>query len=44
MSVTLRRKVTSYPEATSHLRRMSKLTPERMCPMCGADCTVAPQT
>ena len=25
-------------------RRMSKLTPERMWPMCGADCTVAPQT
>ena len=42
MSVTLRQNVTSYPLAVSQRRRMSKLTPDRMCPMCGGAWTVAP--
>ncbi|CAM5643454.1 hypothetical protein SGRIM128S_01054 [Streptomyces griseomycini] len=42
MSVTLRTNVTSRPRYSNQRRMMSKFSPERMCPMCGAACTVAP--
>jgi microcin C transport system substrate-binding protein len=44
MSVTFRMKVTSYPFFINQRRKISKLTPLRTWPMCGAACTVAPQT
>ena len=42
MSVTFRQNVTWYPLARSQRVRMSKTTPDLMCPMCGGACTVAP--
>src|SRR5215469_14668226 len=42
MSVTFRQNVVWYPLAASQRTRMSKLTPDLMCPMCGGACTVAP--
>jgi hypothetical protein len=42
MSVTFRQNVVWYPLAYSQRTRMSKLTPDLMCPMCGGACTVAP--
>src|SRR6266700_6964760 len=42
MSVTFRQNVTSRPVTFSQRTRTSKLTPERMCPMCGGAWTVAP--
>ena len=42
MSVVLRMKVTSYPVARNQRWSTSKLTPERMWPMCGSDWTVRP--
>ena len=36
--------VTSCPVWASHRRSTSKFTRLRMCPRCGADCTVGPQT
>ena len=42
MSVTFRQNMTWYPLAFSQRTKMSKLTPDRMCPMCGGACTVAP--
>ena len=41
-SVTLRQKVTWYPDASSQRISTSKTTPERRWPMCGGACTVAP--
>ena len=42
MSVTLRTNVTVSPEYASQRRSTSNAIPERMCPMCGGACTVAP--
>src|SRR5580693_185914 len=42
MSVTCRQNVTWYPLARSQRTMMSKFTPDRICPICGGACTVAP--
>src|SRR4051794_5127548 len=42
MSVTFRMSVTRLPDRRSQRTRTSNATADRRCPMCGADCTVAP--